>query len=149
MSNFALNGISGDIKGGMLDGKMLFNNENAWIQDATGNATFCKINSTNQLQIQGVANGWGSGDYDSRIALDSIQVPKQFQDISWSLNSSSTTKVYGYDESNLGTNDSIPFMDTASISYDPKTFIISFSNYSNHFRIQSVSNIVNILLDKK
>lgn len=30
MSNFALNGITGDIKGGMLDGKMLFNNENQW-----------------------------------------------------------------------------------------------------------------------
>lgn len=149
MSNFMLNGITGDIKGGMLDGKMLFNNENAWIQDAAGNAAFCKINSTNQLQIQGVANGWGSGDYSSQIVLDSIQVPKQFQDISWSLNSSSTAKVYGYDETNLGTNDSTPFMDTASISYDPKTFIISFLDDSNHYRIQSVSNIVNILLDKK
>lgn len=30
MSNFMLNGITGDIKGGMLDGKMLFNNENQW-----------------------------------------------------------------------------------------------------------------------
>lgn len=30
MSNFVLNGITGDIKGGMLDGKMLFNNENQW-----------------------------------------------------------------------------------------------------------------------
>lgn len=30
MSNFMLNGITGDIKGGMLDGKMLFNNENKW-----------------------------------------------------------------------------------------------------------------------